>query len=318
MKDFYLPNLTNSKLLLALLAILGLSSCGTYQSAYNDDDGIYNSSSNTKVVSNDEVSNNGSDYFSKSYEEYREISNEDLITSIDDFQYTDDQYIESDSIQNNSNSSPWGYSDNTSVNIYLGNNFGFSGFQNFNRPFGFGYNYPFLGFNNSWRFGGVNYAYNNPYGFFYDVYFNPYYYNAYGGFNNFYNGRNFYGHNNYYRNYDSYGSRIAYNTRSNINRRQVSSRTNYNTSSSTRRTIGANTQSNTKRRTPSNTKRSNSKTRTISSDRNSNNRTQNVRSTTRTRSSSTRTQRTPSTRSSSTRSTSRPKSTTTKTRRKIR
>ena len=79
MKDFYLPNLTNSKLLLALLAILGLSSCGTYQSAYNDDDGIYNSSSNIKVVSNDEVSSNGSDYFSVSYEEYREISNEDLI-----------------------------------------------------------------------------------------------------------------------------------------------------------------------------------------------------------------------------------------------
>ena len=68
MKDFYLPNLTNSKLLLALLAILGLSSCGTYQSAYNDDDGIYNSSSNIKVVSNDEVSSNGSDYFSVSYE----------------------------------------------------------------------------------------------------------------------------------------------------------------------------------------------------------------------------------------------------------
>lgn len=308
MKDFYLPNLTNSKLLLALLAILGLSSCGTYQSAYNDDDGIYNSSSNIKVVSNDEVSSNGSDYFSVSYEEYREISNEDLITNVDDFQYTDDQYIESDSIQNNSNSSPWGYSDNTSVNIYLGNNFGFGGFQNFNRPFGFGYNYPFIGFNNSWRFGGVNYAYNNPYGFFYDIYCQSYYnnfgrFNAFGGFNNFYYGRNFYGRNNYFRNYDSYGSRTAYNTRSNINRRQVSSRVNSNTSSRTRRTIGTNTQRTSTRRTPSNTTRSNSRSVNNTTRSSSNN-------------SSTRTTRTPSTRSSSTRSSSRPKTTTRTTRRR--
>jgi hypothetical protein len=302
----------NSNLLLAFIAVLGLTSCGTYQSAYNDDDGIYSSSSETQVAVSDESSDNGSDYFSKSYEEYRDISSDDLITNIDDYQYTDGQYIENDSISNISDSSPWGYSDNTTVNINLGNNFGFGGFggfQNFNNPFGFGFNnYPFIGFNNSWRFRGVNYAYSNPYGFFYDIYCPPYYYNnfggfnVFGGFNNFYFGRNFFGRNNNFRNYDRYGSRNAYNTRSNINRRQITNRVSSRTpnTSRTRRTIGTNTQRATTRRTPSNTTRSNTRTRSSSNN------------------SSTRSTRTPSTtrRSSSTRSTSRSRSTTSRPRRR--
>ncbi len=298
MKVFYLSNIKSSNLFVAIIALFGLSSCGTYQSAYNDDDGIYSTSraNNNEVV---ETTDNGSDYFSLPYDEYKRIAEEDLITNIDDFNYNDDQTIQNDSIISTNSNAPWGYSDSANVNIYLRNNFDF-----FNNPYynfydvGFNNFYPYYGLYNSWRYRGVNYAYFNPYGFYYDVYCPPYFYNGYGGvgrfgFGNFFYANNFWGNNfwrnRYYRSYDSYGRRTAYNTRNNINRRAA-------TGSTSRRSNISNTNSRTTRRsstrinrTPSNTSRRSS-TRTIRSNGNTIRRTpSNTRRNIRSSSNSTRT-----------------------------
>lgn len=296
MKVFYLSNIKSSNLFVAIIALLGLSSCGTYQSAYNDDDGIYSTSStNNEVI---ETTDNGSEYFSLPYEEYKRIAEEDLITNIDDFNYNDDQAIQNDSIISTNSNAPWGYSDNANVNIYLRNNFDF-----FNNPYynfydvGFNNFYPYYGFYNSWRFRGINYAYFNPYGFYYDLYCPPYFYNGYGGvgrfgFGNFFYANNFWGNNfwrnRYYRNYDSYGRRVAYNTRNNINRRAA-------TSSTSRRSNISNTNSRTYRRsstrinrTPSSTSRRSS-TRTMRSNGNTRRTPSSTRRNIRSSSNSTRT-----------------------------
>ena len=247
MKVFYLTKIKTTSLLLSIFALVSLSSCGSYQSAYNDDDGIYNSSSNNQTSDEEVVSDtNQQEYFTKSYEEYMNIQDGDLITNVDDYYYDDQlEGANNDESSNYSGSSPWGYSDNTSFTINVGNN-GYFGYPFYNRYYSFGFNNPYYGgYHNAWTQYGINYNYFSPYSFYNDYYgYNSFYgspyYGGFGygnfGFSNFgfgnpyYGGNQFaFGRNQYYRNYDSYGRRTAYNSRRNAtNRRNISSITNSN------------------------------------------------------------------------------------------
>ena len=270
MKVFYASKIKTSSLMILFIALVGLSSCGTYQSAYNeDDDGIYASSVNKNTTENTKTTNK-KEYFTKSFEEYMNIQNDDLITDVDD--YYSNEPIENDSINRNySEGSPWGYSNNTSVTIYAGNGYHYPYYNNFylgfyDDPYYFGSYYY-----NPWRWRG--YYYNpyyyygySPYYYGYSPYYygySPYYYGSYYGAGY---GYPYYSRNHYYRNYDTYGRRTAYNSRRSItNRRNITSagRRNSNVTSrnsrNTTRRIGDNNNTNTHirpltRRTPSRTR----------------------------------------------------------------
>lgn len=224
MKVFYKSNFKTTSLLFSFFALIGLSSCGTYQSAYNDNDGIYNTTtkietSDTKVV----TQNSAQKYFTKPYEEYMNIKDGDLITDVDNYYYNDELGgIENSQTTNYTGSSPWGYSDNASITINLGYNFGNYGY--YGRPyFNDFYSYRFYNNHyNPWRYRNLNYYGFNSLGFYNSYYsFNPYYnlpyYGGYGFSNPYYN------RNRYYRNHDTYGSRTAYNSRGQAtNRRNTS------------------------------------------------------------------------------------------------
>lgn len=48
MKTYYTSNIKTSTFLLLAIVFIGFYSCGTYQSAYNEDDGIYATTTNKK------------------------------------------------------------------------------------------------------------------------------------------------------------------------------------------------------------------------------------------------------------------------------
>lgn len=318
MKVFYLTKIKTTSLLLSIFALVSLSSCGSYQSAYNDDDGIYNSSSkNESSEIKETVDNNEQEYFTKSYEEYMNIQDGDLITNVDDYYYDDQlEGANNDESSNYSGATPWGYSDNTSVTINVGNGFGHPFYNNY---YGFNNFYPYYGnfysaFNyNPWfrnRFYNTYSFYNNS--FYCPPFYGSSFYNGYGsGFGYFGGSYYAFGRSNYYRHYDTYGPRTAYNSRRNAtNRRNISSITNSNRSS-TRRVLNDNVRST--RRVSSDlnntrTIRNTSGTRTVRNTGNTT-RTRTTRTPSRTRSSSNNTRTRSSspsrTRTSTTRSTSR-------------
>ena len=254
MKVFYLSKIKQLYFPTLIIILIGLTSCGTYQGAYSDDDGIYATRDrNVTTVVN---SNQDDNYFAQKLQEYQNIDNSDLITDVDDYSYQDQNAVYE---SNNSNygNSPWGYSNDVSVNIYSNSGFGFYGSPFYNNYWHTGYNYPYYnnwGFRNQW-FNGY-YGYNSFYNGFYG---SPFYASYYGGFGNpyrnFYSryyGRNNYGYSGYYRNYDSYGIRSAYNSRNNTTRRRVSSIANRSNNTISNRTNSSN------RRTYNDTNRSRS------------------------------------------------------------
>ena len=90
MKVFYISNIKTSYYSFVAIILLGLTSCGSYQSAYNEDDGIYATPNSTKTVIVEETANNGEvNYFLLKLNEYKAIEDQDLITDVDDYYYDD-------------------------------------------------------------------------------------------------------------------------------------------------------------------------------------------------------------------------------------
>ncbi|MFT6754569.1 MAG: hypothetical protein ACJAV9_000033, partial [Urechidicola sp.] len=266
MKVFYLSKIKQLNFSALIIILIGFTSCGTYQSAYSDDDGIY--TTRDRNVSSDTNSNQDDNYFAQKLEEYQNIDNGDLITDVDGYSYQDQNGVY-ESNDSNYENSPWGYSNDVTININSNRGFGSFGNPFWNNGFNnWGFNN--WGFNN-WGFnnwGVNNWGYNNwgynGWGFnnwgFNNWGFNNWGYgnrwnNGFYGFNNFNNGRFFgqpFGNNHYYRNYDSYGKRTAYNSRNNTTKRRVSSIANRRNS-----TISSKTNS-TKRSTYNNSTRTRS------------------------------------------------------------
>ena len=185
----------------ALLAIaLVFTSCGSYQYAGEDNDGVYGTTE-TPVEYTEDVAqtrdNNGSYYENYFKEKSIEFNQEnEIFTDIDAYE---GEYAEQSPNQNEEQYyAGWGQNnDDVTVNIYSG----FSGYNFYNpwwyRPYRYGYGYsPYWSL--GWGYSG-----------FYDPFWCPPYY---GGF---YGGYSFYGYNGYPYNYgynNFYGRRgVAYN-----------------------------------------------------------------------------------------------------------
>ena len=91
------------KISLFLVIFTFFFACGSYQSAYNNEDGIYASENNQKEVviveTQSSVPSTGFDtnYFSNQLDElgYNDDENEDeIFTDIDDYYYAEDSYNE--------------------------------------------------------------------------------------------------------------------------------------------------------------------------------------------------------------------------------
>jgi len=209
MKLLY-KKLNINQLILFISANLLLVSCGTYQSAYNND-GIYADVSTKKeeqkivVINEREFNDYEENYFTKKLEVLESIDDNEVFIDVDSYNsndnYVDDQII--DEALNYDASQPWGYEDN---NVFVHINLN-------NDPFMFGNNWN-MGFNNGWGFNnwgiwgnpywGNRFWGNNPY---WQPFYNGLAWN--GGFNTpYWNNR--YWNNNRSRNY-RYGRRTANN-----------------------------------------------------------------------------------------------------------
>jgi len=220
MKLLY-KKLNINQLILFISANLLLVSCGTYQSAYNND-GIYADVSTKKeeqkivVINEREFNDYEENYFTKKLEVLESIDDNEVFIDVDSYNsndnYVDDQII--DEALNYDASQPWGYEDNNVI-VHINLN---------NDPFMFGNNWN-MGFNNGWGFNnwgiwgnpywGNRFWGNNPY---WQPFYNGLAWN--GGFNTpYWNNR--YWNNNRSRNY-RYGRRTANNNNNRYSRRNSS------------------------------------------------------------------------------------------------
>ena len=239
MKLSYKFRNTNQFILICVVNLL-LSSCGTYQSAYNND-GVYDSDTSTqtgqKVIVLDQkgYNNYNENYFTNELERLEDLDEETIFTDVDSYNSPDNSY-EEDDLSYNTNPS-WGNNDNNDVVVYINNNnngsywnnFGWNNFGWNNRGFNnWGYRNRWgwnngMGWNNGWGWNnGFNNWGNNP--FWYSYHNNlAYGWGMYGGYNNgFGNSYN----NNRYNSNSRYGRRSTYNnfySRDNIRTRNSSS-----------------------------------------------------------------------------------------------
>ncbi|WP_452219474.1 hypothetical protein [Lacinutrix salivirga] len=303
--------------LASFIALIGLTSCGSYQYVGQSTDGIYSDSSERIVEQERTVENTNSIYYKNYFEEkasdYEGLEDEEVIfTDIDSYKgnYADTEYSQ----ENYNGHAGWGQDSNeVTINIY--DNFGFNNFY-WNRPFygnwGYGWHRPW-GWNR-WRIGfgfGGHFGYGYAGGFYDPFWGSPYY-----GINGYYNNP-YFGYNGFYRN-----RAYAYNsTRRGTNRSSIyQSRNRRNTNSvrtnprirtnSTRSNIRTRNNSNTIRqnstirnpRTRTRVRNNSTPIRTISPTRSNNTRSNSTRMSSPSRSSSVRSSG--STRSSSSRSSS--------------
>ena len=312
---YYLQNNIRAIHIVAI-TFLTLTSCGTYQQASYDDDGIYGSNEERRQTTEVATVNKNGAY--QNYFEQKSLEADDrygdVFTDVDSYSSQEnlDSETDTEAIGYSESYSPWGdVADNVVVNIYSSSvGFGGWGFGGWGFNNGWGYNR----WGNNWGlgFGGAFWSPYPPYpGFWSPGFYNPYF--GYGGFygyghpyfNRYRYGSPYVAYNrgrrgNYYRNPDLAGrsSNTAYSRRGNSN---YSRR--YNASRSSRR-------ANNVRATRSNTRtiRSTQNTRTRNNTRVTRNTRQvrsNTRSTTRGTSrnnsvrSNTRSTRSPSIRSSS-------------------
>ena len=106
-------------LLIAGFVISSLISCGSSKDTTRDDDGIYDTNEQKKVVVvKDTKSDYYQDYFSNE-NEYYETDEDEIFTDIDEYKYedTDTLYVEEKYVSGNA---PWEYATNVSVNFYAG------------------------------------------------------------------------------------------------------------------------------------------------------------------------------------------------------
>ncbi|MAN59725.1 MAG: hypothetical protein CMC08_07820 [Flavobacteriaceae bacterium] len=191
--------------LFALLAILVLASCGTYNNGVNDADGIYSGTQDQQMEvaadDNYERANYYKQYFQSKESNYSEVPEEDVIfTDIEAYSTTesldDEGYIviEENDYQGYGG---WGTnSDNVTVNVYNDGGWGYgAGWGLWNQPFwgggywgrgywGAGYwGNPYWGWGNPWfgSYWNVGFGWGYPlYGGFYYPHFNNYPYYGYG------------------------------------------------------------------------------------------------------------------------------------------
>ena len=200
LRDMKLYSYLNSKISIIgmLILALGLTSCGSYQYASYDYDGIYGEPEKSYEIKNVEYKETGNESENSAY--YKNYFNE-KATQLDytgDAIFTDiDAYqgsygVENDSL-NQENYAGWGYSDDITVNIY-------------NRaPLYDSFWYPGYGWYNDWNFGYGYYGYSNYwYSPFYSGWGSPWYYGygygyPYYGYGYGYGyGYPYYGYNNFY------------------------------------------------------------------------------------------------------------------------
>ena len=229
--------LNTNQFILILAINLLLFSCGTYQSAYNND-GIYGSDTSEQIeekiiiVDENGYKEYNNNYFTNELERLEDLDEDAVFTDVDSYNSPDRAY-EEDNLNYNTNPS-WGSNGNNDVvvNVNLNsnpywndfgqgfNNFGFNNWGYRNR---WGWNNG-MGFNNGWGWnnGFNNWGFNN---WAHNPFWHPYHNNVafgwgmYGNYNQGFG--NFYGYNRFNRN-GRYGRRASYNnfyTRDNINAR---------------------------------------------------------------------------------------------------
>ncbi|WMI67930.1 hypothetical protein [Mangrovimonas sp. YM274] len=199
---------------LPLFVVLGfvflLTSCGSYQYAGYDNDGIYNSNGvvyeETPQVETS-ANNNGyyKAYFTEKSQQYEEIPQSEEIIFTDIESYEGDYYNEQDSTQvADSYKGYAGWGDNsTEVSINYYNNFGY-GFWGYNY-WGYNpYNWRYWNYSPYWNVGwNSGWGWNVGWGWgYYDPWYSPYYGGYYGG----YYGYPYYGYPNYRRPYATYNA----------------------------------------------------------------------------------------------------------------
>ena len=184
MKDIY--QLRNKALLFfsGLTSVL-LVSCGSYQAATYDDDGIYSSETpETKTVvviekTNAENSKYYEEYFGRTVTDYGEIVEDEVFTDVDS--YSSQDVVEQDTEVARESYSAWeDAGDNVTINVY-----NTRPYYSYYRPYNYWNNYYY----NDWAFGGFSWGWGSHYhnyGYYgynygYPYYYNsPYYYNNYG------------------------------------------------------------------------------------------------------------------------------------------
>ena len=196
-----LNNYLNSRINLvgAFCLLIGLTSCGSYQYAGYQDDGIYGTPERTievvEVTPTQETPNTNSDYYQNYFRE-KALELDNMNT--DELIFTDIDEYESSTIENDSldyqGFGGWGQnSSDVTVTIY-------------NRPFINSYYpwswrnrflYPYNGWYNGWAHWNYGYGFYDPwYSPFYLGWNSPFWFNNYPfygyGYSNFYYGNNFY------------------------------------------------------------------------------------------------------------------------------
>lgn len=217
--NYYLK--TKIPFLMGLIALVGLSSCGSYQYVGHDTDGIYDTSekkveSKQQVASTNEDKKDNSyykDYFKQKSSEFENVTEEGAVfTDIDSYE---GNHTEEVIAENQVQSHPgWGQ-DNTTVSI---NVFPSAGFGMYN-SWGWGNRWGNRGF--GWGAG-----WNRPWGYGFNSFYDPFWCPTFGG--GFYGG---YGHpyyNRFGRNNNYYGRGLAYNSsrRGNLSRSNNTGRVN--------------------------------------------------------------------------------------------
>ncbi|MCB0468446.1 MAG: hypothetical protein KDC64_09585, partial [Aequorivita sp.] len=178
-----------------------LTSCGTYNNRYNQNDGIYASGNNTTAEEGNnkednpyEKSNYYKQYFQSKSDAYSDLPDEGAIfTDIDAYSTTEsldeDGNIIIEENYSEEGYGPWGSNaEDVTINIY--NSVGY-GYGFYHRPYWYGgywgwgypyYNYytPYWGISYGWGYPYYGYGYGYGYGYPYYGYgyYNPYYYNS--------------------------------------------------------------------------------------------------------------------------------------------
>ena len=190
MKDIY--QLKNKALLFfsGLMSVL-LVSCGSYQTATYDDDGIYSTETpETKTVvvvekTNAENSKYYEEYFGRTVTDYGEIVEDEVFTDVDS--YSSQDVVEQDTEVARESYSAWeDAGDNVTINVY-----NTRPYYSYYRPYNYWNNYYY----NDWAFGGFSWGWGSHYhnyGYYGYNYGYPYYYNS-----PYYYNYGYYGRRNY-------------------------------------------------------------------------------------------------------------------------
>ncbi len=192
------------KLLFAAVVVVTLTACGSSQyTAYEDNDGIYNSNSGSPEAGASETEADNSSYYKQYFQAkastYANAPEDDVIfTDVEGYASTetyiaDDGTIYEEEVPYSEAYGPWGEESSVTVNIY-------------NNP---GYSYwhrPLWWYGSGWGLNYWNYGWGGYYGPAWGWH-SPFYWNSWYGW-----GQPYYGHGGYYNPYyGSYSNNVAYN-----------------------------------------------------------------------------------------------------------